>query len=225
MQNATIASLAAALAIAVASMPAAAEPVVLNPNFVMNDTATNARYGTGSFFLMDWTPSGNPSDNATNSNNDAGQYDNGYAGGRSVVGFLSGGGATLSQVVQGFVAGMSYKVSVSANARSRSGARPMFGILADGVQVYGPTTLAAVDATGTFSTAFTRIQSDSFIATNTFVTISFANASTSDVNASTLLTSAAVALSSVPEPVSLAILSVGLIGAGVARRRMRSVPN
>jgi len=213
MQKASSAGLAAALAAALASAPALAAPIVLNPNFTLDDTAANTAYNGGKpFYVQNWSPGGY----ASNSNTDTPQFDNGTAGGQTVVGFLSGV-SSLSQVVQGFIAGRTYSVSVGVNARAGVPTRPTFQISADDAQIYGPTVLAAVDPAGTFSTAFTAIQSDTFVAANSFVTIRFANAAGSDANASTLLS--AVSLSQVPEPVSLAILGVGLIGIGIARRR------
>ena len=201
------------MVIALTSAPALADPIVLNPNFTINDTAANNSFNGGKpFYVQNWSPSGY----ASNTNADPGQFDNGKAGGQAVVGFLSGV-SSLSQVVQGFIAGRTYRVSVAADARAGVSTRPTFQISADNVQLYGPTTLVSVDPVSTFSTAFTAIQSDTFVAANTFVTIKFANVATSDANASTLLS--AVSLSQVSEPVSLAILGVGLLGIGLARRR------
>lgn len=216
MQKASFAWLVAALAIVLAPAPsvaaAAAGPVVLDPNFLANDAAANAANNSGQFFLQNWTPTVY----ASNSKADPGQFDNGTAAGQSIVGFLSGV-SSLSQVVQGFVAGRTYRVSVGADAPATVTTRPTFQISADNVQVYGPTLLNAVDPAGTFSTAFTAIQSDTFVAANTFVTIKFANAAGSNANASTLLS--AVSLSQVPEPISLGVLGIGLLGVGIARRR------
>ena len=212
MQKAFFAGLAAAFAVALACAPAIAAPIVVNPNFLLNDTASDNAYNGGKpFYVQNWSPSGY----ASNSNTDTPQFDNGKPGSQTVVGFISGV-SSLSQVVQGFIAGRTYRVSVGVNARAGIPTRPTFQISADNAQIYGPTLLTAVDPAGTFSTAFTAIQSDTFVAANSFVTIKFANAAGSDANASTLLS--AVSLSQVPEPVSLALLGVGLIGIGIARR-------
>ena len=125
VQKAKCAGLAAAAAVVLASMPAIATPVVLNPNFTLNDQAANDQFGGGKpFYIQNWAPSGY----ASNTNTDPAQFDNGVAGGRSVVGYLSGASTSLSQTVNGFVVGRTYAISVGANARSSIGVNPTFRI-------------------------------------------------------------------------------------------------
>lgn len=221
-------------AMALGGTPATANPFVFNPNFVDISAALNATYGTGDFFLQHWTPAGF----ATNSLNDPGQYDNGLIGPGvpgvpQSVGFLSGPGTSFSQVVDCFVVDpdVHYRVSLSVNARSAPGSNPLFEILVDNATVYAPTLLTRVDVEGAFGTAFQYIETDSFSARSTALKITLANAPGSDLNATTLLTDVfvsqvfnppAVMVGSfdVPEPISVAILGVGLIGTAAVRRRL-----
>ena len=216
MQKMTCAAIGAALAIALMSAPASADPVVLNPNFVTSTlpatVAANNTYFAGAPFMIDnWQPIGF----ASHSSYDSAQWDNGKAGTETVVGFLQGQSASLQQVVSGFVVGFTYRVSVSVNGRSAFGA-PTLTITADGNQIRTPALVSPVDPLGTFRTAFLPIQSDLFVATNTFITIAFATTANSDSNGTALLTGVSVA--QVPEPISLAMLGIGLASIGVARR-------
>ena len=115
------------MAVALASAPALADPIVLNPNFTTTDTASNSAAGTGNYLISNWTPSGY----ASNSYADPGQFDNGRAGGNTIVGFLSGASSSLSQVVQGFVAGRTYRISVGVDARAQPQTKPTLTISAD----------------------------------------------------------------------------------------------
>jgi len=91
-QKATWAGLAASAAITLASMPAVAAPIVLNPNFNADDIASDNAYNGGSlFYIQNWSPT----HYASNTNTDPQQYDNGSAAGQTVVGFLSGAGTSL----------------------------------------------------------------------------------------------------------------------------------
>lgn len=78
MQKAIFVLLGAVMVTGLAAGPAVALPLVLNPNFVETDVATNSAFNTGNFFISNWSPSGYGS----NSTDDPGQFDNGTAGGR-----------------------------------------------------------------------------------------------------------------------------------------------
>ena len=57
LQKASSAGLAAVAAIALASAPAAADPIVLSPNLVANGASADAQRNNGNLFLMqNWTP-------------------------------------------------------------------------------------------------------------------------------------------------------------------------
>lgn len=162
-----------------------AGPIVLNPDFETPDEDLNGTYNSGSkFWLSNWRPVGF----ASNSAADPDQYDNGSARGHTIVGFLSEAGRSLSQVVNGFDVGTSYQVSVYANARARVVALPTFTILVGDTEVLSPTTLTNVDPDGTFTHPFLRFDSGSFVAASTSLRVTFANTTTSSLNASRLLT-------------------------------------
>ena len=196
--------------LALLAAPAFGAPVVLNPNFLTTDVAANTTYNQGTFFIENWIPVGY----ASNSVSDPGQYDNGYAGGRTVVGFLSGPGSSLTQTVTEFTPGTAYQIIVGAIGRRGSVIDPFFQVFADNLLVFGPQNLDQVDPLKTsFITPFTEIVTLPFTAQTSSVTIKFENAQSSALTASTLLTGVEVGVfgqprptnATVPEPISLAI--------------------
>lgn len=215
-------AIAAMLAVELAACPAMAAPVVVNPDFLISDNGLNATYNGGNlFWLAGWTPVGF----ASNSAADPGQYDNGAVA-SGVVGFLSGPGTSLSQVVNGFTPGSLYQVDVAVAGRERVVVLPVMDIFVDGVEVFGPSQISPVDTLFAFDQPFTLIHSSAFVATSSAMTVTLANDVTSPSNATTLLTRVSVTLVgplaavTIPEPVSMTLLGTALLGLGVMRRRV-----
>ena len=214
-------AIAAVFAIELAACPAMAAPVVVNADFANRDDGLNAAYNDGKpFWLVGWNPVGF----ASNSAADPGQYDNGAVAG-GVVGFLSGPGTSLSQVVNGFTPGSIYQIDVAVAGRYQVIVRPVMNIFVDGVEVFGPSQIGPVDALFAFNQPFTPVHSSAFVATNSAMTVTLANDVTSPMEASTLLTRVSVTLIgplatvTIPEPVSMMLLGTALIGLGATRRR------
>lgn len=232
LQKLLLASLTAVLAAGAAH----AVPVIVDPNFSDVDTSMNPKTGSVRTFnssgykfnVPGWTANLN-SVSTTGATSFDGQsqfnvnayWNNGaLASGMTVAGFLANSGDSMSQAVNGFTIGDTYQISVLANARSGQTGAPVLDISASGSSA-SSFELSPVDPTGTAATPF-QTKLYNFTATTSTETITLAE-NASSTGGSVLLSSLQVAdltnPTSVPEPISLALLGAGLASLSLVRRR------
>ncbi len=214
--------LLAATAAILAAGAASAAPIVNDPNF--NQTVTTSPY----FYGMDaWgattqtsSPSytGNPSFAGSVGFDVNNQWNNGTPGnGQVKVGFIANNGF-ISQAISGFTVGDSYVINVLTNGRSGVGAASLrIATSAPAGTVYNGAMLP-VDGVSNTTKPFMNVTTSSFVASASTLTITLTNTGASD---STVLLSgfALQDITSVPEPVSMALLGTGLLGLAMMRRR------
>ncbi len=212
-------------------------PVVNDPNFNQTVTSPNRSY----YGIAAWGASNPPLVNPTFAGNlgfDANnQWNNGTPGnGEAKVGFINNSVAAtpgfISQVISGFVVGDSYVITMLANGRTGQGAAgltitvgapafvpsgPALAALTLPATVFA-SAIPAVDPVAVSVTTFRTVTSQAFIANAGSLNVTLSN---SGVQGSTLLISgfALTDVTSVPEPVSLAVLGTGLLGLAMMRRR------
>ena len=223
-------------AAAVLSMGVAnATPSFVNPNFLANTSGDPTGLGYYSFGggADGFISSGNAGFTGQANN---GFYDNGaYPNATGGVGFLQYANSVLTQTVGGFTIGDTYQISVSANARAQTGPVAMEVRVGNTNETIGaPGTVASgfippVDPMGTYATPFYTATSASFVALTTSETISFILTATTGVggDGALLLSNAAITdltppVVPTPEPMSIALLSVGIAGIAIARKRKAS---
>ena len=213
--------------------PAAATPVVIDPNFNQTPTSGPKFYGTaawGAAILPGGGPAQNPSYAGSIGPDAFNQWNNGTPGNaQGTVGFLANGGSYIFQAISGFSVGGTYQISLLANGRILDANNPVKPMAALTITSSSSGTLYAaslppVDLAQTYNKAFTSVTTATFTANAPTVTVRLTN--TGDADSTVLLSGFAIAElttvnagTGVPEPVSMAMLGAGLLGLAVARRR------
>ena len=231
---ATVAILSSSNAFALVASPG---PIVNDPNFNQTATTSPSYYG-----IAAWGASNPPGTNPTYAGSSGfggnNPWDNGTPGnGQTKVGFIANSTASnpgfISQVISGFIVGDSYVITMLADGRvggsTPAGLRitvaaPAFvdpgslGALTLPATVYSNSSIAPVDLVGTSAAKFQTITSQAFTANASSLNVTLSN---SGVQNSFVLISGLVLtdVTSVPEPVSLAVLGAGLLGLAAMRRR------